>query len=55
MENLQIKVSITDGEREARTALNVNDYLMVKELHGVSLLDEQVNILLEEIKKSITH
>ena len=54
MENLQIKITITDGEKEAKTTVNVNDYLNMKNLHGVSLLDLQVNTLLEEIKKSIS-
>ena len=54
MENLQIKITITDGEKEAKTIVNVNDYLNMKNLHGVSLLDLQVDILLEEINKPIT-
>lgn len=54
MENLQIKITITDGEKEAKTTVNVNDYLNMKDLHGVSLLDLQVDTLLEEINKSIT-
>jgi hypothetical protein len=51
MENLQIKITITDGEKESKTTVNVNDYLNIKNLHGVSLLDLQVDSLLEEIKK----
>jgi hypothetical protein len=54
MENLQIKITITDGEKEAKTTIGVNDYLNMKNLHGVSLLDLQVDILLEEINKPIT-
>ncbi len=54
MENLQIKITITDGEKEAKTLVHVNDYLSMKELHGVSLLDLQVDTLLEEINKSIS-
>ena len=53
MENLQIKITITDGEKEAKTTIGVNDYLNMKNLHGVSLLDLQVDTLLEEINKSI--
>jgi hypothetical protein len=49
MENLKIKIIITDGEKEAKTTVNVNDYLTMKELHGVSLLDLQVDTLLEKI------
>jgi PHD/YefM family antitoxin component YafN of YafNO toxin-antitoxin module len=52
MENLQIKITITNGEKEAKTIINVDDYKTMKELHGISLLDEQVDILLEEIKKA---
>jgi hypothetical protein len=55
MNNLKIEITITDGEKKAKTTVDVNNYQMMKELHGVSLLDEQVNILLEEIKKSITY
>jgi hypothetical protein len=54
MENLKIKISITDGEQEAKTVVNVNDYVNMKEFHGVSLLDLKVDALLEEIKKIIT-
>lgn len=54
MENLQIKIVITDGEKEAKTTIAVNDYKTVKELHGVSLVDMQIDVLLDEIKKSIT-
>ena len=54
MENLQIKITITDGEKEAKTTIGVNDYLNMKNLHGVSLLDLQVDTLLDEINKSIT-
>jgi len=54
MENLQIKITITDGEKEAKATINVNEYQSIKEIHGISMLDEQVDVLLEEIKKSIT-
>jgi hypothetical protein len=54
MENLQIKITITDGEKEAKTTIGVNDYQSIKEMHGISMLDEQVDILLEEINKPIT-
>jgi len=48
----QIKIVITDGEKEAKTSINVEDYQITKELHGVSLIDEQVDVLLNEIKKT---
>jgi len=54
MENLQIKITITDGEKEAKATISVNEYQSIKEMHGISMLDEQVAILLEEIEKSIT-
>lgn len=48
MENLQIKIVITDGEKEAKTSINIKDYQAMKELHGVSLVDMQVDALLNE-------
>lgn len=54
MKNLQIEITITDGEKEAKTSINVGEYQMMKELHNVSLIDMQVDVLLNEIKKSIT-
>lgn len=54
MENLQIKITITDGEKEAKVIISANEYQSIKEIHGISMLDEQVDVLLEEIKKSIT-
>lgn len=52
MENLQIKIVITDGEKEAKTTINVSDYESMKELHEVSILDMQVDVLLNEIKNN---
>ena len=43
MENLQIKITITDGEKEAKTIVNANDYLNMKNLHGVSVFDLEVD------------
>jgi len=54
MENLQIKITITDGKKEAKATISVNEYQSIKEMHGISMLDEQVGILLEEIEKSTT-
>ena len=54
MENLQIKITITDGEKEAKSTIGLNEYQSIKEMHGISMLDEQVDILLEEINKPIT-
>jgi hypothetical protein len=49
MENLQIKITITNGEKEATATVDVNEYLNIKNLHGISLLDLQVDTLLEDI------
>ena len=54
MENLQIKITITDGEKEAKASINLEDFQKMKELHNVSLIDMQVDVLLNEIKKSIS-
>jgi predicted small metal-binding protein len=54
MENLQIKITITDGEKDAKASINVEEYQKMKELHGVSLVDEIVDTLLNKIKDSIT-
>jgi len=41
MENLTIKLVITDGEKEIKASnINVGDYQKAKDLHGVSLVDE---------------
>ena len=54
MENLQIKITITDGEKDAKASINVEEYQKMKELHGVSLVDEIVDTLLNKIKDSTT-
>ena len=54
MENLQIKITITYGEKEAKSTIGLNEYQSIKEMHGISMLDEQVDILLEEINKPVT-
>jgi len=51
MENLQIKITITDGEKEVKTTINAHDYKTTKELHGVSMLDVLVDLLLQDITK----
>ena len=53
MENLKIKIVITDGEKEAIASLSVDAYKQGKELHGISLLDDTVDYLLGEIEKSV--
>ncbi len=54
MVNLQIKITITDGEKEAKSSINVEDYQIMKQLHGVNLVGETVDALLDKIQKSIT-
>lgn len=51
--NLQIKITITDGEKEVKTTINVDDYKTIKKLHGVSMLDDLVDVLLQDINKTI--
>lgn len=50
MENLEIRIIITDGEKEAKTSVNVADYQKIKESHGVNVVDMQIDMLLDEIK-----
>jgi len=52
MENLQIKITITDGEKEANSILSLENYLTIKRLHGVSMVDQIIETLTEEIEKS---
>ena len=52
MENLKIEIIITDGDKKAKTTIKADEYQIIKKLHGISLLDEQVDILLDEIKKA---
>ena len=53
MENLQIKITITDGEKEVKAVINVNEYKSLKKMHGISLVDETIDLLLEEINKTL--
>ena len=51
MENLKIMVTMTDGEREVKSTLDFKDYVAIKELHGVSLVDDMVTTMLDEFKQ----
>ena len=53
-QDLEIKIVITDGNKKAKAKINVNDYKTALRLHGVSLADEMIDILLSEIDKSVT-
>ena len=51
MENLTIKITISDNEKEIKVSnINVNDYQKTKDLHGISLVDEMVGELLSRIE-----
>ena len=51
MENLTIKITISDNEKEIKaTNINADDYQKTKDLHGISLVDEMVNELLSIIE-----
>jgi hypothetical protein len=49
---IKIEIIITDGEKTARTGIDLAQYRMMKDLHGVSTLDLQVDALLEQIEKT---
>ena len=51
MENLTIKITISDNEKEMKVSnINVDDYQKTKDLHGISLVDEMVSELLSTIE-----
>ena len=51
MENLTIKITISDNEKEIKISnINVNDYLTTKDLYGISLIDELITEQLSTIK-----
>ena len=51
MENLTIKITISDNEKEIKISnINVDDYQKTKDLHGISLVDEMVSELLSTIE-----
>ncbi len=52
MENLTIKITISDNEKEIKaTNINVVDYKKTKDLHDISLVDEMVVKLLSTIEE----
>jgi hypothetical protein len=55
MDNLQIEIFIKNGEKTVQSSISLETYQMVKEMHGVSLADEQISVLLNEIKPNITN
>jgi hypothetical protein len=51
MENLTIKITISDNEKEIKVSnINAYDYQKTKDLHAISLVDEMVNELLSTIE-----
>ena len=53
-QDLEIKIVITDGNNKSKGKINVNDYKTALTLTGVSLVDEMIGVLLQEIDKSVT-
>ncbi len=49
----EIKITITNGKKKIKSKINLNDYIVAFGLHGVSLVDETIDILLKEIDKSV--
>ena len=53
-QDFEIKITITDGDKKAKGKINLNDYKVALGLNGVSLVDEMIGVLLQEINKSGT-
>jgi hypothetical protein len=53
-QDFEIKITITDGDKKAKGKINVNDYKTALDLNGVSLVDDMIGVLLQEIDKSVT-
>ena len=53
-QDFEIKITITDGDKKAKGKINVNDYKTAWDLHGISLVDDMIGVLLQEIDKSVT-
>ena len=47
---IEIKITITDGEKKIKSKINVSDYKTSKELHNVNLVDETVVALLSQFE-----
>ena len=48
-QNFEIKITITDGNKKAKAKINVDDYEVALASNGVSLVDEMIGVLLQEI------
>jgi hypothetical protein len=53
-QDFEIKITITDGDKKAKGKINLNDYEVALGLNGVSLVDEMIGVLLQEVNKSVT-
>jgi hypothetical protein len=53
-QDFEIKITITDGDKKAKGKINLNDYKTALDLNGVSLVDDMIGVLLQEIDKSVT-
>ena len=53
-QDFEIKITITDGDKKAKGKINLNDYEFALGLNGISLVDEMIGVLLQEINKSGT-
>jgi len=53
-QDFEIKITITDGDKKSKGKINLNDYKTALDLNGVSLVDEMIGVLLQEIDKSVT-
>jgi hypothetical protein len=52
MENLKIEIKITDGEgKSVKSNVDYAGYLETKKVHNISLVEDVMNHLVEEIRK----
>lgn len=49
MNNIKIRIDVTNGEKMARATITVEDYLKAKNENGISLLDKEVDIILKNV------
>lgn len=49
MDNLKIVITVTNGEKLARATVSVSDYLNSKNKNGKSVLDNEVDIILDAV------
>lgn len=49
MNNIKIRIDVTNGEKFVRATISVEDYLKLKNESGISLLDKEVDIILKNV------